>query len=114
MSFTATQYLFKAQSLTATTTATVGGYTVPAATRFSIVAMTVANSATTNITNYVDVSAYDGSVAYPIVVKMPVYPGGAEIIEGIQKHILPTGGGMYVTAYATAGVSVVMSGIEVT
>lgn len=114
MAFTATQFLFKPQLLTATTTATVGAYTVPAATRFSVIAMTVANSASTNVTAYCDVSLYDGSTAYPLVVKMPLYPGGAEIVEGIQKHTLPTGGGVYVTAYATTGVSVVMTGVEIT
>ena len=113
MAFTATQYLFKASIPTSTVTATVGSYTVPASTRFQIVALTVANTATTNLTTYADVSMYDGATAYPIAVKIPLYPGGNVIMQGVQKHLLPTGGGVYVTAYST-NVCAVMSGIEVT
>lgn len=113
MAFAATQYLFRASIPTATTTATVGAYVVPAATRFSVVALTLSNVATTNITTYADLSIFDGSTVYPLVVKAPLYPGGNLIVEGIAKHILPTGGAVYVTAYAT-NVAAVMSGVEIT
>lgn len=101
MAFTATQYLFKASIPTSTTTATVGAYTVPASTRGQIMALTMSNTATTNITAFCDVSLFNGSTAYPVVVKAPLYPGGSLIVEGVQKHVLPTGGAVYVTAYAT-------------
>jgi len=113
MAFTATQYLFKASIPTSTVTATVGSYTVPASTRGQIIAVTIANTATTNITTYADVSLFDGTTAYPMIVKAPLYPGGNLIVEGVAKHTLPTGGAVYVTAYAT-NVSAVMSLIEVT
>jgi len=113
MTFTATQYLFKASIPTSTVTATVGAYTVPASTRFAIVAMTVANTATTNLTTYADVSLFDGTTAYPIAVKVPLYPGGNIVMQGFQKHILPTGGAVYVTAYST-NVCAIMTGNEIT
>jgi len=113
MAFTATQYLFRASAPSSTTTATVGAYTVPASTRFSIIALTLANTATTNRTTFADVALYDGSTAYPIIQRVPLYPGGSLVVEGLEKHILPTGGAVYVTAYATI-VSAVMSGVEIT
>lgn len=113
MAFTATQYLFKATIPTTTNTATVGAYTVPAATRFQIIACTVANTATTNLTTYADVSLWDGTTAYPMLVKTPLYPGGTVIVSGVNKHVLPTGGAVYVTAYST-NVCAVMTGMEVT
>lgn len=121
MAFTATQYLFKASNFTATTSATMGsttattsdGYVVPAATRFSIIALTLTNTATTNQVTFADVQAYNGTTAYTIAQKVELYPGGMVVIEGIQKHILPTGGAIYVAPYATI-VSGVMSGVEIT
>lgn len=113
MAFTASQYLFKPSTFTATTTATQGAYTVPASTRFSIIAMTLANTATTNKITFVDVSLFDGATAYPILTRAPLYPGGALIVEGIQKHTLPTSGAVYVTPYATI-VTGVMTGVEIT
>ena len=113
MAFTATQYLFRASIPTSTTTATVGAYTVPASTRGQIIALTVANTATTNRLTYADVSLFDGSTAYGVARALQLYPGGSVIVEGVAKHVLPTGGGVYVTAYATT-VSAVLSIIEVT
>lgn len=113
MAFTATQYLFKASVPTSTTTATVGAYTVPASTRTSIYAVTVSNTATTNKTTYADIHLFDGTIAYPLVVKMPLIPGGAVVIEGVQKHVLPTSGAVYLTAYSTF-VSAIMTGVEIT
>ncbi len=124
MAFTVSQYLFKASIFTATTTATQGtsaatassGYTVPAATRFSIIAMTLTNTSTTNAMAFADVSLYDGTTAstvIPLLVKTPLYPGGTLVVEGAQKHTLATGGAVYVTAYAT-NVAAIMSGVEIT
>lgn len=113
MAFTATQFLFRASIPTSTTTATVGGYTVPASTRFEVLALTLVNTATTNVTTFADVSMWDGTTAYPLLVKAPLYPGGNIIVDGITKHALPTSGAVYVTAYAT-NVSAIMSGVEVT
>jgi hypothetical protein len=59
MAFTATQYLLKA-SITATTAATVGSYTVPASTRGMILGLTLANSATSNAMNYADIGLITG------------------------------------------------------
>lgn len=115
MAFTATQYLFKASNITSTTTATVGSYNVPAATRGMVIAVTVASTATGNGMNYADVELFDGSTAFNISgKKMPVYPGGSVIAVGGEKHVLPTGGAIYVTAYATFGLNVVATIIEVT
>ena len=113
MAFTATQYLFRASVPTSTTTATVGAYTVPASTRSSIIAFTVSNIATTNVTTYADVDLFDGSTAYRLVTKLPLYPGGSEIVEATQKHVLPTGGAIYLTAYAT-NVSGIATFVEIT
>lgn len=113
MSITATQYIFKASIPTSTVTATVGAYTVPAATRFQINTVTLTNTATTNLTTYADVSLFDGTTAFPLVVKTPLYPGGAQVIEGAQKHCLPTSGAVLVTFYATFGCAI-MSGTELT
>lgn len=113
MTITATQYLFKASIPTSTVTATVGTYTVPASTRGQIVALSMTNTATTNVMTYADVSLWDGATAYPIVRAVQLYPGGSEIVVGVEKHVLPTGGAVYVTAYATV-VSAVMTLVELT
>lgn len=115
MTFTASQYLFKATNHTSTTTATVGGYVVPAATRGEVMALTLANTSTGNQMNYADVSVFDGTTPYPVAVKAPVYPGGNLVVYAVVKQVMPTGGAMYVTPYATAGVlTSVMTVIEVT
>lgn len=114
MTITATQYLFLATTLTSTTTASsVGAYTVPTGTRAQIIAVTVANMATTNITNYADVSIYNGTAAFGLVKKAPLYPGGTFIAVGAEKHSLPTSGAVQVTTYATTQVDVAISLIEV-
>ena len=106
MAFTATQYIVVGTNHTSTTTATVGAYTVPAATRGSTLALTLTNTSTGNLMNYVDVSLYTGATTalYPVLSKAPVFPGGNIRVLGAVKHILPTGGGWYVTPFATAGV----------
>lgn len=115
MAFTATQYMFEASALTSTTTATVGSYNVPASTRGMVVAVTVANTSTGNAMNYVDLALFDGSVAYNIGGrKLPVYPGGSVIVAGVEKHVLPTGGSVRATAYATTGLDVVATIVEIT
>ncbi len=116
MAFTATQYLFKASALTATTTATVGAYVVPAATKGMGIACTVANSATTTGTrNWVDVQIFDGTTAWDIAgKKTPIDPGGSFVVMGFEKHILPTGGAVYATPYATTGVTVAVTIVEIT
>lgn len=107
----ATQYLFRASIPTSTTTATVGAYTVPASTRGQIVSLTVAMTATTNVSGFCDVSMWDGTTAYPVLTRAPIYPGGNLVVEGLAKHVLPTGGAVYFTAYAT-NLSAVMSLVE--
>lgn len=115
MTITASQYLFKATNHTTTTTATVGAYTVPASTRGQIVSLTLANTSTGNLMNYADISVFDGSTAYPVAVKAPVYPGGNIVAFGVNKQVLPTGGAIYVTPYATAGVMTsIMTVVEIT
>lgn len=115
MAFTATQYLFKATNHTSTTTATVGAYTVPASTRAMALAMTCANTSTGNLMNYVDIAIFDGTTQYPLLTKAPVYPGGNLVVQGFEKHVLPTGGAIYATPYATAGVMTsAVSYVEIT
>lgn len=116
MTITATNYVFSATTLTATTTATsVGAYTVGASTRAQIIALTISNTATTNITNYFDCGIYNGSFATPIAgTKTPVYPGGSVRVMGAAKHVLPTSGAVQVTPYATSGLGVALTVIEVT
>ena len=106
MAFTATQYLFKASFISATTANTVGSYTVPASTRGMILGLTVANSATSNAMNYADI--------YIIAKKTPVPPGGSVVAVGIEKHVLPTGGSIQVTAYGTTGIDAVATIVEIT
>lgn len=115
MAFTATQYLFKASNATATTFATIGAYTVPAATRGQVIALTLANTATTFARAWADVQIYDGTNAYNIVRAMPIDPGSSAIVVGIEHHTLPTGGAVYFNCYATtAPVAALMSLVEVT
>lgn len=110
MAFTATNYLTFATTLTATTSATTSPTTTA---KFSVIAMTVSNTATTNKTTYADVGIYNGTVSVNILTKVPLYPGGALIVEGFQHHVLPTSGYMYTTPYATSGVGIVITGVEV-
>jgi hypothetical protein len=114
MSFTATQYLFKASFISATTANTVGSYTVPASTRGMILGLTVANSATSNAMNYADIGLYDGSTTYYVARKTPVPPGGSVVAVGVEKHVLPTGGSIQVVAYATTGIDAVATIVEIT
>ena len=115
MAFTATQYLFKASVPTSTTATTIGGYSVPASTRFGIIALTLTNTSTTNAMAFADVGLYDGTTAsttYQLLVKTPIYPGGSIIVEGAQKHTLATNGSVSLTAYAT-NVCAIMTGVEI-
>ena len=114
MAFTATQYLFEASQITATTANTVGSYTVPASTKGMIVGLTLANSATTNKMNYADINLSDGSTAYSVAKKTPVPPGGSVVAVGVEKHVLPTGGFIQVIAYATSGLDAIATIVEVT
>lgn len=116
MTITATQYLFLATTLTATGTATsVGAYTVPASTRAQLIAVTLANSATSNGTNYADVSLYNGSFSVAVGgKKTPIYPGSSFVVVGLEKHVLPTSGAVQVAAYATTGLDVAVTLVELT
>lgn len=115
MSFTASQYLFKASNAIATTFATVGAYVVPAATRGQVIAMTAANTATTFARAWTDIQIFDGTTAYNVVRAMPIDPGSSAIVMGLEKHLLPTGGSVYFNCYATtAPVTVLMTLLEVT
>jgi hypothetical protein len=114
MAFTATQYLFKASFISATTANTVGSYTVPASTRGMILGLTVANSATSNAMNYADIGIYNGVDTYIIAKKTPIPPGGSVVAVGVEKHVLPTGGSIQVTAYGTTGIDAVATIVEIT
>jgi len=114
MAFTATQYLFKASSVTATTAATVGSYTVPASTRGMILGLTLANSATSNAINYADINLSDGSNAFSVARKTPIPPGGSVVAVGVEKHVLPTGGSIQIIAYATGGLDAIATIVEIT
>lgn len=113
LTITSSQYIFKGTIFTATTTATMGAYTVASGTRFQVVALTLCNTSTTNAMAFVDVSLFDGTTAFPNLTKAPLYPGGNLIVNGLEKHVLPTSGAVYVTPYAT-NVSGQMSGVEIT
>lgn len=112
----ATQYVFLATTLTATTVATsIGGYTVASGTRSQLVAISVVNTATTDATAYCDVSIYNGSFSTPVGgTKVPVYPGGAFEVLGVDKHVMPTSGAVQVTPYATTGLAVAVTLVELT
>ena len=114
MAFTATQYLFEASVITATTANIVGGYTVPANTRGMIIGLTLANSATSNAINYADIGLNNGSTTYFIARKTPVPPGGSVVAVGVEKHVLPTGGSIQVTAYGTGGLDAIATIVEIT
>ena len=115
MAITATQYVFVATTLTATTVATsVGTYTTPASTRAQVIAVTISNTSTGNGMNYCDVGIYNGTFATPVAgTRTPVYPGSSFVVLGIEKHVLPTSGAVQVTPYATTGLGVAMTLIEV-
>ena len=114
MAFTATQYLLNVSQITATTAVTVGSYTVPASTKGMIVGLTLANSATSNAMNYADIGLYNGSQTYFIARKTPVPPGGSVVAVGVEKHVLPTGGSIQITAYATGGLDAIATIVEIT
>ena len=116
MAFTATQYLFKASFISATTADTVGCYTVPASTRGMILGLTLANSATSNAMNYADIGINTGATGgtFYIAAKTPIPPGGSVVAVGVEKHVLPTGGSIRVTAYATTGIDAVATIVEIT
>lgn len=115
MAFTATQYLFKPSAHTATTTATVGGYAPTASQHPAVIALTIANTSTVNATNYVDLQVWDGTTAWDIAgKKTPIYPGGSFVVIGVEKHVLPTGASIYITPYATTGLTAAMTIVEVT
>ena len=114
MAFTATQYLLNVSQITATTAATVGSYTVPASTKGMIVGLTLANSATSNAMNYADIGLYNGSQTYFIARKTPVPPGGSVVAVGVEKHVLPSGGSIQVTAYTTTGLDAIATIVEIT
>jgi len=114
MAFTATQYLLNVSQITATTAAMVGSYTVPASTKGMIVGLTLANSATSNAMNYADIGLYNGSQAYFIARKTPVPPGGSVVAVGVEKHVLPSGGWIQVTAYTTTGLDAIATIVEIT
>ena len=114
MAFTATQYLFEASVITATTANIVGGYTVPANTRGMIIGLTLANTATTNKINYADIGLHDGSQAYFIASKTPIPPGGSVVAIGVEKHVLPAGGSIRITAYGTGGLDAIATIVEIT
>lgn len=109
MTITATNYLFKGTTYTATTTATASPTTTA---KFQNLAMTISNTATTNLTTYVDVQFYDGTSTYTVLQKAPLYPGGNVVVEGFAKHVLPSGGATYVTPYSTF-VASALSGVEI-
>jgi len=114
MAFTATQYLLNVSQITATTAVTVGSYTVPASTRGMIIGLTLANSATSNAMNYADIGLYNGSQTYFVARKTPVPPGGSVVAVGVEKHVLPTGGSIQVTAYTTTGLDAIATIVEIT
>lgn len=115
MTITSSQYLFKASNATATTFATIGAYTVPAATRGQVIAVTIANTATTFARAWADVQIFDGTTAYNLVRAMPVDPGSSSVVVGLEKHVLPTGGAVYFNCYATsAPVTALMTIVEIT
>jgi len=116
MTVSATGYLFLAASITSTTTATsVGGYVVPASTRTQIIAVTIANMATSNAVGYVDTSIYSNTASASYGVggrKTAVYPGGSFVVVGAEKHVMATGGAFQVTSYSTIQLDVVMTAVE--
>jgi len=114
MAFTATQYLFKASIITATTANTVGSYTVPASTRGMIIGLTLANTATSNAMNYADIGLTDGLTTYFVARKTPVPPGGSVVAVGVEKHVLIATGSIQVTAYATGGLDAIATIVEIT
>ena len=114
MAFTATQYLLNVSQITATTAVTVGGYTVPASTKSMIIGLTLANTATSNAMNYADIGLYNGTQTYFVARKTPVPPGGSVVAVGVEKHVLPTGGSIQVTAYTTTGLDAIATIVEIT
>lgn len=118
MTITATQYLFLATNITATAVATsIGGYVVPASTRTQIVAVTIANMATTNAVGYVDANIYSNTASASYGVsgrKTAIYPGGSFIVVGAEKHVMATGGAFQVTSYSTIQLDVIMTAVELT
>lgn len=104
----------KLSSNVSNTFTTVGGYTVAAATQTTIIGLTVANKAATQI--LVDVTLDNGTSNTWIVFSSPVPAGGSlVIVGGDQKVVLETNDKIQVrtdTAGNTA--DVIMSILEIT
>ena len=79
-----------------------------------IIGLTLANSATSNAINYADIGLSNGSTTFFIARKTPVPPGGSVVAVGVEKHVLPTGGSIQVTAYGTGGLDAIATIVEIT
>ena len=44
----------------------------------------------------------------------PIPPGGSVVAVGVEKHVLPTGGSIRITAYATGGLDAIATIVEIT
>lgn len=92
----------------------VGSYTVPSATKTTVIGLSIANT-TTSTPVSVDVTLFNGTTDFYLGRGLPVPQGSALIvIGGDQKVVLETGDSIRVRSSAAASVDAVMSILEIT
>jgi hypothetical protein len=107
-------FLRKVSSGIGTSLTSVGSYTVPSATKTTVIGLSIANTTGTTPVS-VDVSLYNGATDYYIGKGLPVPQGSSIIvIGGDQKVVMETGDSIRVKSSVAASVDVVMSILEIT
>jgi hypothetical protein len=96
-----------------TSPATIGAYTVGAATQVTVIGMSVANTSASAVT--ADIVHNNGSTDTFLIKAGPIPVGSSLVLfGGDQKLVLVTGDSVKVTSSAAASLDVVMSILEIT
>lgn len=107
-------FLRKVSSGIGTSLTSVGSYTVPSATKTTVIGLSVANTTASNPIS-VDVSLYNGATDYYIGKNIPVPQGSSVIIiGGDQKVVMEPGDSIRVKSTVASSVDAVMSILEIT
>lgn len=106
-------FLRKLSRNVGTSPATVGSYTVAAATQTTVIGLTCSNNTATAIT--VDVALNDGANDH-FMVKTTTVPSGGSlvVVGGDQKVVMQTGDSIKITSSAASSCDVIMSLLEIT
>ena len=96
-----------------TSNTTIGNFTVPASTQVTIIGLSVANIANTDIS--CSVGLFDGTNETAIVRSAPIPAGGTLVAVGSkQKIVLRTGDSIRIRSSDTSSADAIMSVLELT